>query len=103
MVADAMAKACVKNLLNFCAGKRLAKVYDVNKKPFLPVMVSLGRTQGAANVPFVNNFLGRWVKAPTVLASMIWPKMGVKDFALSSEAKGPSPLGADKAPAAANN
>ena len=85
MVADAMAKACTTNLLNFCQGKPLVNVCDVGKKPFLPVLVSLGREQGAANLPFANNFLGRWVKAPTVLAGMIW-KNGCKG--LCSEQSG---------------
>ena len=93
MIADKMAKACVANLLNLIAGKPLKNVYETEKKPFLPVMISLGRTQGVANVPFVNNRLARWVKAPTLMAGLIWPKMmGVKDFSFSEQARGPSPL-----------
>ena len=92
MVADAMAKACVVNILKLAEDKPLTNVYNPEKKPFLPVLVSLGRTQGVANVPFNNNFLGRWVKAPTLLAGLVWPKMGIKGFSLSAAAKGPSPL-----------
>jgi hypothetical protein len=57
LIADAQAKALVINLTNLTADKPLKKVYDVDKKPFLPVMISVGRTQGVANVPFTNNFL----------------------------------------------
>ena len=37
--------------------------------------------------------MGRWVKAPTVMGGMLWPyMMKIKDFKLSPQAKGPSPL-----------
>ena len=54
-------QACAKNVLNAVASKPLTKVYNTVKKPFLPVMASLGRTNGVANVPFVNKFVARKV------------------------------------------
>mmetsp|Transcript_69377 Transcript_69377/g.112601 ORF Transcript_69377/g.112601 Transcript_69377/m.112601 type:complete len:400 (-) Transcript_69377:68-1267(-) len=92
MVAEAMGKACAKNLKNLVAGKPLnTKVYNVVKAPFLPVLISVGRTQGVANVPFNGKMLARNIKAPGLLANMIWPNH-VKGFKLSAAAKAPSPL-----------
>lgn len=92
MVVEAMAKACVKNILNLANGKPFKKVYDTKKKPFLPVIITLGRKQGVANVPWANNWLGRWFKAPAMMAPMLWGNFGVKGFVLSAAAKGPSPI-----------
>ena len=92
MVAEAMAKACVKNIFNLANGKPFKKVYDTNKKPFLPVIMTLGRKQGVASVPWANNWLGRWLKAPAMITPMLWGNLGVKGFVLSAAAKGPSPI-----------
>ena len=92
LLREAMAKACVKNILNLANGKPFKKVYDTKKKPFLPVIITLGRKQGVANVPWANNWLGRWLKAPAMITPMLWGNFGVKGFVLSAAAKGPSPI-----------
>ena len=61
MVADNMAKACVKNVLKVVANKPMTKVYNTTKKPFLPVLAALGRTNGVASIPWVNKWLARKV------------------------------------------
>ena len=61
MVADNMAKACVKNVLKVVASKPMTMVYNTTKKPFLPVLASLGRTNGVASIPWVNKWLARKV------------------------------------------
>jgi len=56
-------------------------------------MISVGRTQGVANVPFNNKIVARNVKAPAMFTNMMWPNMGgVKGYKLSAAAKGASPL-----------
>jgi len=93
MIAEKMAKACAANIKHLVAGKPLKKVYDVVKTPFLPAMISVGRTQGVANVPFNNKIVARNVKAPAMFTNMMWPNMGgVKGYKLSAAAKGASPL-----------
>jgi len=93
ILSEKMAKACVKNILKIVAGQPVQKVFDATsgKKPFLPAMTSIGRTQGVASVPFTNKWLGRSVKAPSLLVGMVMPNFQ-KGFKMSKEAMGPSPL-----------
>jgi NADH dehydrogenase FAD-containing subunit len=97
MVALQMAKACTKNLLALAAGKPLTKVYDPAKKDATPIFASLGRKQGVATLPFVNKFLARLVKAPSLMVGILYPnEWKIKGFKLSPAAMGPSPLVAPK-------
>ena len=83
-----------KNLLALAAGKPLTKVYDPTKKETAqPIFASLGRKQGVATLPFVNKFMSRWIKAPSLLVGIVYPNAwGVKGYKLSPAAMGPSPL-----------
>mmetsp|Transcript_16953 Transcript_16953/g.33937 ORF Transcript_16953/g.33937 Transcript_16953/m.33937 type:complete len:114 (+) Transcript_16953:3-344(+) len=63
----------------------------VFKTSFVPVVCSMGRTEGIANIPLSNRFLARLLKCPDMfqiwsIGLMKMPSQELKGFKLSPEA-----------------